>query len=159
MLYKIINPSDPYTIEAHSLEVAATACLLLGNGQYAFEPIEGDGEKVPLLALGGSKEWFDKQFSSDADTVIGKVVRENKEELAECLDSCLIGNLGERELFFDATKNIADADERHGYWFAYHDKRRSSFNDIGGRAKKLAKKLRTGTTEKVDPVPQQVFTS
>jgi hypothetical protein len=159
MLYEIVNPSDPYTIEAPTLAIAAAACLLLGDGQYGFDSLDEGGQSIPALAFGGSKEWFEKHFGRDVDSVIGQVMAEQRAALADCMDSCLIGNADDRELFRDATKSICDADERYSYWFAYHDKRRSSMNDIGGRAKAWGKKLRTAIPMQIDPVPQQVFTN
>src|SRR5437773_974725 len=55
-LYNIVNMSDPYTIEAVSLDVAFVACLFLGSGQYAFEQLDGK-EGVPLFIFGGTEEW------------------------------------------------------------------------------------------------------
>jgi hypothetical protein len=157
MLYKIINMSDPYTIEANSLDVAVIACVLLGGGQYAFDPLEDGGTKIPMFAFGGTDEWCKEQFGKTLAEVDEIVRRDKLAELADCFDSCLIGSLGERELFFDAIKPITDPKERHDYWFKYHDKRRSSMNDIGGRAKALAKRMRDNTAPVPDPVPQQVF--
>lgn len=62
MLYEIINPSDPYTLHADDLEVAAIVASLIGEGQYALEPQEPDGVKVPLFSwaalTGGSESSF-----------------------------------------------------------------------------------------------------
>ena len=50
MLYTIINPSDPYTVEANRLDVAAVASLLLGSGQYSFEPLDGSVD-IPMFGF------------------------------------------------------------------------------------------------------------
>lgn len=157
MLYKIINMSDPYTIEANSLDVAVIACVLLGAGQYAFEPLEDGGTKIPMFAFGGVDEWCKEQFGKSLQELNDAVMQDKIAELGDCFDSCLIGNRSERELFFDAIKPLTDPKERHDYWYKYHDKRRSSMNDIGGRAKAFAKRMRDKSAPVPPPAPQQIF--
>jgi hypothetical protein len=52
MLFKIVNPSDPYTIEASSLDVAVMDSVLLGQGNYQFTSLDG-GQDIPFFAFGG----------------------------------------------------------------------------------------------------------
>jgi len=53
MLFEIINPSDPYTIEANALEIAAVACCILGEGKYTLREITGDKSGyVPTFLVG-----------------------------------------------------------------------------------------------------------
>jgi hypothetical protein len=156
MLYTITNPSDPYTIEANSLEVAAVACIFLGRGQYEFKPVEDTGETVPFFMFGGTDEWFEKHFGKTVDVVTDEVMANRLQELADCLDSCLIGKVGDREPYFKGLEAFVDPKERQEYWFAYHDKKRSSFNDIGGRAKKMAANFRE-KIKTIELAPQQVF--
>lgn len=117
MIYEIINPSDPYTIESHSLDVAFVACIFLGEGDYAFKPLEDGAEEVPLFLFGGSDEWTRKHLNATVEEVCYRVTTEKRAELADCLASCTIK--GER----------------------------SSLNDIGNRAHNIADKLRKGIVQ------------
>jgi hypothetical protein len=158
MLYSIINPSDPYTVEATRLDVAAVASLILGNGQYAFEPLDGSVE-IPLFGFMKPEErdnWFVQNCKMGMEATI-KDVRENyRTEMADCLDSVIVGQPHEREPYLAGLALLTDPDEREKYWHDWQDKRRSSFNDIAGRAHRTAKKFREDIIA-IEPVPQQVF--
>jgi len=136
--YSIINPSDAYTIKSDSRAVACMACLLVGGGQYGLESKEGD-TGLPLFTFGGDPEtWFKKEFEIDIHTFI----EENRERIADCLDSILIGGIGERKGIEAVLAAISNPEERERAWVAYQDKKRSSMNDIGTYARDLAKAIR-----------------
>ena len=159
MIYEIINPSDCYTIEAQSLDVAFVACVLLGSGQYSFSPLEdGALEEVPLFLFGGSEEWANEHFGKTVSEVFALVTTQKRVELADCFDSCLIGHAVNRAAYTDGLDLIDDPAKREQWRARWHDKRRSSMNDIGGRAYKMAANLRAGTVSQ-ECVPQQVFAS
>lgn len=157
MLYEIVNPSDAYTIDCPDLEVAAVACCLLGGGQYAFEPIDGNTlPPVPIFLFGGSKEFFHEQFGADFESVMASVQASRALELALALDSTLIGSLSDRKAFLGIAPRPDDVryeTARH----KWHDAKRSSMNDIGARAYKMAARLRSGVEHAGLAVPQQVF--
>jgi hypothetical protein len=136
--YEIINPSDHYTIECPDLEIAFVACCLLGNGQYAFDPLDDVGVKVPLFMFGGHDEWCMETFGASTDDVLARSLKARRAEVADALDSVLIGK---REAFAAlAPERGSEAwQEARAKW---HDTHRSSFNDIGGRAYQIAAKLR-----------------
>ena len=157
MIYEIINMSDPYTIEAHSLEVAAVACLCLGRGQYAFEPVEVD-TKVPMFMFGDADSWFMDRFGVDLRTVMDRVMAEGL-ELAACFESCLIGGERDRQTYQRGLALIDDPTKREEWRLKWHEARRSSLNDIGGRAWEMAKRLRAGSKNPLVAAPQQVFAS
>jgi hypothetical protein len=159
MLYEIINMSDAYTIEAKDLELAFVACVLLGSGQYAFEPLQDEGVKVPFFMFGGVDEFCQKHFSKSSGAVLDGVMEIRNEELAECLESCLIGGKSNRQTYFDGLALIDDPAKREQWRNSWHDERRSSLNDIGGRAYEMAEKLRAKTKNPVVAAPQQVFGS
>ena len=158
MIYEIINPSDKYTIEAADLKIAAVASVLLGRGQYGLEPLEDGGERVPIFLFGGSDEWFTKHFHADLQTTLDDIMTHRADELADCFDSCLIGGLDDRK-DYDAAIARIDADARSGFRTERHDRRRSSMNDIGGRAYAMAQALRENAPHPVVSAPQQVFGS
>jgi hypothetical protein len=140
VLFEIINPSDAYTIEAPDLSIAGAACVLLGNGQYAFKQVDGDAE-VPLFLFGGHDEWFREHCDGSLDDTLGRVMKDRRAELADCLDSTLIGTQADREEFHALTASV-EAEERARLRAERHDKRRSSLNDIGARAYRMAAALR-----------------
>lgn len=151
MLFDLINMSDSYTFKADDLEVAALATVLLGSGQYGAQQLDGDA-KVPIFMLGGADEWFVEHFGKS----IEECVTRHKQEpsaLVECLNSLLIGDRAEYERTLPMI-----ADDKRAEWVAgWHDKHRSSMNDIGSRAKRIAVAL---TEQQIpEPAPQQVFVS
>jgi len=158
MLYEIINMSDAYTIEANDLELAFVACILLGRGQYAFEPLSDDGVKVPFFMFGGIDEFCQKHFSKSSGAILDGVMETRSNELADCLDSCLIGGKDNRQTYFDGLALIDDPAKREIWRKKWHDERRSSLNDIGGRAYEMANKLRAKAENPIVTAPQQVFT-
>lgn len=115
MKFNLINPSDPYTMEAVDLEVAAVAVGFLGAGQYALEGIGEDaGQEVPIFLFGGHDEWFTEKFGKDFDGTCTHILDHRAEELAKALDSVTLGR-----------------DER------------SSMNNIKGTAQALSNAVRT----------------
>lgn len=115
MKFNLINPSDPYTMEAVDLEVAAVAVGFLGAGQYALEGIgEDKGQDVPIFLFGGHDEWFAGKFGMSFQDTAEHVVDHRAEALAAALDSVTLGR-----------------DER------------SSMNNIKGTAQALSNAVRT----------------
>lgn len=156
MLYRIVNPSDSYTIECQDLEVATIACCLLGGGQYGFEPLEAGAPEVPLFLFGGVADFCRQHFSAEFEDVMQRVKEQRTDALADALDSVLIGRSAEgRRRFYEAAPS-----ERGAflvYRLAYHDEKRSSTNDIGRRAYHMAIKFRERAAQPVVPAPRQVF--
>ena len=142
MLFEIVNPSDPYTIKADTMKVAAAACVLLGNGSYAFKPLEGEGAvEVPIFFIGGHDEWFNENFGQDTETVCGDVIDNFKGALADCLDSVTYGSAADRREFEHLTEHCTP-EERQKLRVERNRNRHGSLNDIGGRAFEMAKRLR-----------------
>ncbi len=141
MLFEIINPSDKYTVKAPDLEIAAVTCTLLGQGKYAFHGIDTDAE-VPLFLLGGHDEWFSQQFGASFSDVTDRVMTNRRAELADCFDSVLIGNAAHRKAFEKGLELIDDPAKREQWREHWLDERRTSMNNIGGRAWSIAKRLR-----------------
>ena len=109
--YKIVNPSDPYTITADDRAVACVAVMLLGEGKYALKD-EQDVTVLPLFLFGGDPEgWLLKEHSV---ANLGDFVNSRAGDIATALRTVKLPK----------------------------GQRRSSLNDIGGRAKQLAKRFR-----------------
>lgn len=116
MKFNLINPSDPYTFEAPDLEIAAVAVCLLGNGQYLADALGDDadnGNNVPAFLFGGHDEWFTARFGAGFELVTDRCLKGHPAILAACLESVTLGR-----------------------------PERSSLNNIGGRARDLAKAIR-----------------
>lgn len=140
LLFEIRNPSDPYTIESSSLDVAAMTSILIGQGQYGFKSLDG-GESVPMFAFGGGDVWCQKHFSEDLMEMSNRVMDTKLSQVADCLDSVVYGSRADREDFLIDTNGL-DRDKFLLYRLARQDDKRSSMNDIGERAYRMAATLR-----------------
>lgn len=139
MLFNIINPSDPYTLEAPDLAIAAVAICLLGEGKYALEELGGDRSGyVPAFLMGGHDEWFIKQFGADFSAVVDRIVATRSDELSRALASVFIGNARDKRAFDSAAAECPDQDAFFELLHQTHDAKRTSVNDIGRRAWALA---------------------
>jgi hypothetical protein len=138
-IYEIVNPSDPYTIEG-DLRPCAMATILLGEGWYALTDAEGNSA-MPILALGDvGDKWAQEQFDGTLQELMDGTPNE---EIAAALDTVLIGLPSERETITAVLDSISDPAEREQARAIWLDKKRSSMNNIGGRAVALAKALRS----------------
>jgi hypothetical protein len=137
-IYEIINPSDHYTIECPDTEIAFAACVLLGNGQYAFDPLDETGVKIPIFIFGGHDGWCKATLNASTDDVLDRCLGERRAALADAMDSVIIGN---RAAFFAIAPPVGTPEfvAARAKW---HDIHRSSLNDIGKRAYAYADKLR-----------------
>lgn len=135
MLFDIINPSDPYTMEAPDLEIAACAVCLLGSGQYGLNELSGDKSgTVPMFPFGGHDAWFTKQFGRDFGASVDQVIKTRRHVLAGALASVRIGSAVTRREFDAELAKLAADDEAAMFLTAFHDKHRTSVNDIGRHA-------------------------
>lgn len=115
MKYEIGNPSDPYEMTCDDHEVAAIAVPILGQGAYPLIGKDGDRSRdVPHFLFGGADAWFRETFGRSYEESLDHVVETKADGLIAALDS--------------VTLLVA---------------RRSSVNDIGGRAKAIAQRLRS----------------
>lgn len=92
MKFEIINPSDPYTMEAADLEVAAVAVCFLGAGRYGLEGIGEDaGQDVPIFLFDGHDAWFISKFGMNFEDTSEHVVEHRAPALADAFDSVTLG--------------------------------------------------------------------
>jgi hypothetical protein len=113
-LYELINPSDNITFRA---TVGEAACIAdrMRSGMYFVRDVE----------TGTAPEIEDMQAYYDAIWTDAARLA----SYADAYDSFLVGSLSERQLFEDATARMSPA-EREIYRTEYHDRRRTSMNDI-----------------------------
>lgn len=133
MLYELINQSDYYTLECGDLEAAALACLLLGEGDYGLKPLTGEGDGMPLFTHGGHDKWFTEHFGRTVEESLNHVPYA---QLADALESVVIGD---RKKYLSGLAAARDPAE---FAIGWNDLKRSSLNNIGAKAKKLAAALR-----------------
>lgn len=140
MLFNLTNPSDPYTLEAPDLEIAALAACLIGQGQYGLDELTGDKSgNMPIFLLGGHDEWFTKQFGRDFSGSIDHVTETRRAELVKALASVRIGDALARREFDEAAAQCGDDAEAYQAMLnSLHDAKRSSMNDIGRHAWSMA---------------------
>lgn len=140
MLFSIVNPSDPYTIEAPALGIAVMASILLGQGKYAFKSLDG-GEDVPIFSFGGGDDWCSKHFGESLMELSNGVMDTKMREVADCLDSVLYGDAEDRLEFLASTEDL-DRPNFEAARIMRQQNLCSSMNDIGERAYRMAAKLR-----------------
>lgn len=136
--YELINPSDKYTLRAPDAKTAILAAVILGEGRYGLTD-ENDEEVLPIFFIGGLDEWITDQFGCGLNSLFGDA---DKSALADCFDSFAICGLGDRRLWDMAVEAMDDSVKRQAWLDKWHDRKRSSMNDIGARARQWATNLR-----------------
>jgi hypothetical protein len=135
MIYDVINPSDPITIECEDEKIAQAAILLLGRGRLGLCDEEGR-DVLPVFLL-ASDEYVDSWIIEHG---IGDGFwKRHLDEIANCLDSCVVGDISDRKGVLAAISKEEDYRAALERW---NDAMRSSLNDIAGTAFKLADQLR-----------------
>lgn len=138
MIYEIVNPSDPVTVDAPSFEGALFATVLLGGGQYFGKPAEEGKEKVPGFLFGGFDVWFEERYGGrEAQDLLD----EHRADVIATLRSACTGSVADRCLFDSALAAITDPDKRAEFLLTWDDQKRTSLNDIARRAHQIADKL------------------
>lgn len=133
-VYEIGNPSDPYTLRAPSDLVAGLAVMFVGEGRYPCKDAAGE-TVLPFMMLGGDPNAWVREHSDYAG--IDAAMKVVKADVAAALRSVLIGSFDERGLFEAAVAKMPEA-ERVTFAAEWHEKKRTSLNDIGGYAAELA---------------------
>lgn len=140
MIFELINPSDAYTFEAKNHLAAALATVFVGNGNYGADQVDGAGDfKVPPFLFGGADEWFCEKFGATFQDVLNRLETSDMLDLADALDSFLIGDYHCREHYQLALESAVDKQAFRDDW---HNRHRSSMNNIGLQAWALAKNIR-----------------
>jgi hypothetical protein len=141
-IYELINPSDAYTFTAPSLEVAAVVTLIVGRGRYGARCVSGELQEVPMFLFGGSEAWVQETLNyKTLDSLVEKYMQE-KQTLAASLESFMIGDSNNRKLYEDGLALLETEEKRKAWRDRWQDENRSSMNDIGGYAHRLADRIR-----------------
>lgn len=133
---EICNPSDAYTLVCDDDLYATLACILLGNGKYGLSDRE-DNFICPIMIFGGTDEHI--QEISEYQSADAAFHAADKKRLAEVLRTTLLGGFGGREEF-EETIALIPEERQEQFRQIWHEKR-TSMNNIGGRAIAIAKRL------------------
>jgi hypothetical protein len=71
--YELVNPSDPYTLEAPTLELACVAAVILGEGMYGLRT--ADGETAMPVLLFKAQEWWRAQFGRSVEESLATALK------------------------------------------------------------------------------------
>lgn len=140
MIYELINPSDPYTFECKSREVAALTVMAL-SPMYGAKT-DNEEDEIPIFVF-GARDGFEKWYEENFGRTVEDGVNELFAEMADCLDSFVLGNMSDRKRFLAAVEAITDEEKLKEFKKKWQDSR-SSMNDIGGEAYALAEKMKKG---------------
>lgn len=132
MIYEVINPSDPVAIEADDVSIARAAVLIIGEGSYALTDEEGK-TVLPIFIFGGGDQF--EAWEAREGFNFAAILKDRKPELAACLRSAACMEMRDRRALLAAVGSDPGALER------FNEERRSSLNDICGRAHMLADAL------------------
>lgn len=152
MLYEVISMSDCVTFEASDDAIAGVVGLLLGHGRYAVKDT-GDRMVLPLMIFGGGvAEWLTEHRIPNGDGGLWTwaLAPERRAEIMAAFRSCAVISLDDRGALMVATDNDPGALAR------WNEKKRTSMNDICGRAMQIADVIEHDEGVAPDP-PQQIF--
>ena len=169
-IYDLVNMSDAITFKAPTRLIATLVTTVLGGGQYGATAIDENGEEdkdagVPIFMFGG----FEAFMASLGETGPTEGMADRyAAELIPALRSVTLGSVADRRLYDSALEAIDDPVKSAAFISNWNDIRRSSLNDIMGRAHKIADKLEAALETGSEPSsaitgedrpPQQVFTA
>ena len=137
MLYEVINPSDCVTLEADDELVACVATLLLGQGRYGLKSDNANKQVLPIMFHQSAlDDWL-----KEKQIVLDDFIDQHSVELAECLESALVCSMTSRAALIKAIE--ASGGDKKAAFATYNEERRTSMNNICGRAAQLASYCRS----------------
>lgn len=130
MIHEFINMSDKITFYASNDEIARAVTLLLGNGKCGCK--DETGKDVPYCFTAFGNPAPDEVYKQ-----IEEWVSTGNKELIKSLNTVAVCDFSEREIYDDYTENSNNQKR----WEKWDDKHRTSLNNFGKYARKLAKVL------------------
>lgn len=124
-LYEVINPSDKITFRATVVEASCIADRLRSAWYFVKDVETGVGPEIENLQAEYDAIWKDA----------GKL-----SSYADAYRSFMVGSLSERKLLEEAVSYMT-AEEAASYRLTWHDKRRTSMNDICRQVWETAEKI------------------
>lgn len=133
MIFDVINPSDPITLEHEDPLIAAMAVLWIGRGRMGL--VDEQGESVlPVFLFGGAEAWLEEHGIED----VGTYLRANRGELAAALESAVLCSPRDRAAVLAALGPEA----MPAALARWNEAKRSSLNDICGAMHEMAASIR-----------------
>lgn len=130
MIYEFINMSDKITFYALNDDIARAVSLLLGEGKCGCA--DETGKQIPHCFTAFGNPAPDEVYAQ-----IDNLLKTNDTNLIEALNTVAVCDFSEREIYDDYTENSKNQEK----WQKWDDKHRTSLNDFGSYARKLAKVL------------------
>lgn len=129
-LYEFVNMSDEITFYADNNDYARAVTLILGEGKAGCRDRNGNSLPYCMTAFHGKapQEIYDN---------LDNMLKSKDEKLINALNSVAVCGFGEREIFDDYTENATNEEK----WLKWDDVHRTSLNNFGSYARKIAKKL------------------
>lgn len=137
-IYTLINPSDPYTFEAPSDEIAALAVLLLGNGAYGADNEQGE-QVVPVMLgqdYGRIDRWYQDRFGRCLEDGLEALGR----QAGDCLGTFFLGSVADYRSLVAVLAGMEDRQVR-AFLRVWHSQHQTSTNNIGQVAHRLGRQL------------------
>ena len=131
----IIHQSDEITVSGDDYESLALAVMLLGEGYGAKEI--GGSRKVPMFFFGEHDKWMRDTFGRNVSDSFDAV---DRSLIASVLKSAVVGGEISR-VGYEKVASKLDGLELEQWHNEYHDRERSSMNDICHRAWALGEAL------------------
>lgn len=146
MIYEVVNPSDPMTIEAEDSVLASLAITLLSNGAYGL--YDEDGRAVLPIFRFSKPELFIRWLNEnniDSNKIEDFYVK-NGREMAAILESMVYGDAADRKGIMALAEKMS-ATDRADAIASWNNSKRSSLTNIAAAAINLAKTFRKKADE------------
>lgn len=154
-IWEVTSISDPITLLADDFDLACAACILIGNGQYflqEYDVAEGERKEMPafMFCRDGADvtaaRWLrdafpEKHLPIGIEAIQAFFNSLDQLRLAEILRSVQVCDAKDRLSYQKALEAIDDGTRKQAYAQWWKEQRRSSLNDITGRAWAIADRL------------------
>ena len=111
MIYELITPTDPYTFEAPTKEIAALVVFLLSTFYAAETDDESNEYDIPVLYFLDPDEWYKDEFGHSAsDGLI-----QNQAAVKDALLSFVYGYHLDRETYFEKYNALQTEEEKFNF--------------------------------------------
>lgn len=141
MIYELINPSDPVTIQAEDDKVAAAVALIVGKGAMGLFRTDGYGNGIQVLPIMifCDKSQLDEYLRELGIHDMSKFIVEKINEIIDCLESALVGSASDRVAIMEVCSQQGDVKKAMRVW---NESKRTSMNDICGACHGFANEFR-----------------
>lgn len=126
LTFEIVNPSDPLSMRAPSLHIAALAIACVST-KFGVSGVDAEGKPLDSPVLFGWDDWI-KREGIDLEAWCRDP--EKLRAMGDALLSVCLGKPNDRADFDDAMAAITDEAKRAEFIAKRNDRRRSSLNDI-----------------------------